>query len=98
MFICEDGILIAETIENAIVKTGGKRIYYDKNAGVATLFTKSGGKDVWVVLNDFLSTIIGKETLDKILPHIAKKTDITKDKPNLEFYKFIRRAEIFGII
>jgi Animal haem peroxidase len=42
----------------------------------------------WVVLHDFLPTIIGKEMLDKILPHISRKTDITKDKPNLEFYKW----------
>lgn len=44
---------IVKNFENAIVKTGGKRIYYSKEAGVATLLTKSGGKDVWVVVNDF---------------------------------------------
>lgn len=44
---------IFKNFENAIAKTGGKRIYYSKEAGVATLFTKSGGKDIWVVLNDF---------------------------------------------
>lgn len=44
---------IVKNFENAILKTGGKRIYYSKEAGVATFFTKSGGKDVWVVLSDF---------------------------------------------
>ncbi|MEO8167580.1 MAG: OmpA family protein [bacterium] len=43
---------IVRNFENAIAKTGGKRIYFSKEAGVATLFTKSGGKDVWVILND----------------------------------------------
>jgi len=34
----------------------------------------------WVVLHDFLPTIIGKETLNSILP--------SPDKPNLQFYTF----------
>ena len=41
----------------------------------------------WVVLNDFLPTIIEKTTLDKVLPHISKGTTILVDKPNLLFYK-----------
>lgn len=44
---------IVKNFENAILKTAGKRIYYSKEAGVATFFTKSAGKDVWVILNDF---------------------------------------------
>ena len=44
---------ILKNYENAIAKSGGKRIYYNKDAGAATLFTRSGGKDVWVVLVDF---------------------------------------------
>jgi hypothetical protein len=41
----------------------------------------------WVVLHDFLPTIIGQETLEKILPHLAKKTTIHDDKPDLRFYR-----------
>lgn len=44
---------IVKNFENAITKTGGKRIYYSKESGVATFLTKFEGKDVWVVLNDF---------------------------------------------
>ncbi|MGB8194029.1 MAG: OmpA family protein [Chitinophagaceae bacterium] len=44
---------IVKNFENAILKTGGKRIYYSKDAGVATFQTRSGNKDVWVILNDF---------------------------------------------
>jgi hypothetical protein len=40
----------------------------------------------WVVLHDFLPTIIGWEMLDSILPHLRKKTSILQDKPNLQFY------------
>jgi OOP family OmpA-OmpF porin len=43
---------IVKNFENALAKSGGKRIYYSKDAGVATLFTKSGGKNIWVVLLD----------------------------------------------
>lgn len=41
----------------------------------------------WVVLHDFLPTIIGNETLYKILPHLRKNTSIHHDKPELHFYK-----------
>jgi OOP family OmpA-OmpF porin len=44
---------IVKNFENAIIKSGGKRIYYSKEAGVATFQTRSGGKEVWVILNDF---------------------------------------------
>jgi OmpA-OmpF porin, OOP family len=44
---------IVKNFENAILKTGGKRIYYNKDAGVATFQTRSENKDVWVILNDF---------------------------------------------
>src|SRR5207302_623067 len=40
----------------------------------------------WIVLNDFLPTIIGTETLFAILPHLAKKTTIYQDPPQLKFY------------
>ncbi len=44
---------IVKNFENAIVKTGGKKVYYNKDEGVATLHTQSAGKDIWVVLTDF---------------------------------------------
>lgn len=42
----------------------------------------------WVVLNDFLPTIIGEKTWKDILPHIGKKTDVQRDPPDLKFYKW----------
>lgn len=44
---------IVKNHETAIAAKGGKRIYYSKEAGVATLFAKSGDKDVWIVLADY---------------------------------------------
>jgi hypothetical protein len=40
----------------------------------------------WVVLNDFLPTIVSERVLRQVLPHRAKGTDLDRDKPNLEFY------------
>src|SRR5215213_4226755 len=37
---------IVKNFENAIAKNGGKRVYYNKDAGVATFKTRSGNKDV----------------------------------------------------
>ncbi len=42
----------------------------------------------WVVINDFLKTIIGENMLFTVLPHLSKKSSILKDKPNLLFYKY----------
>jgi OmpA-OmpF porin, OOP family len=44
---------IVKNHENAIIKSGGKKVYYNKEQGVATFFAKSGGKDIWVLVNDF---------------------------------------------
>ncbi len=44
---------IVKNYENAIAKFGGKRIYFGKEYGVATLFLKNEGKDTWIKLNDY---------------------------------------------
>jgi heme peroxidase len=48
----------------------------------------------WVVLNDFLPTIIGKDTWHAILPHTAKGTTVLEDPPRLKFYKPQKEAFI----
>jgi hypothetical protein len=42
----------------------------------------------YVVLNDYLPRIVGKDLVHAILPHLAKKSSIFDDKPKLRFYKF----------
>jgi hypothetical protein len=42
----------------------------------------------WVVLNDFLPTVIGERTWKSIFPHRAKKTTLEEDPPELEFYNW----------
>ena len=46
----------------------------------------------WVVLNDFLPTIIGQDTWKKVLPHMAKGTNPLLDPPVLKFYKPVKDA------
>ena len=40
----------------------------------------------WVVLNDFLPTIVSNEVLEHVVPHVPKKSNIRLHKPHLEFY------------
>jgi hypothetical protein len=40
----------------------------------------------WVVVNDFLPTLIAAEVLDQVVPHIGKNSNVRLHKPNLEFY------------
>jgi hypothetical protein len=45
----------------------------------------------WLILHDFLPTILGEETLYKVLPHLKNKTSIFVDKPVLDFYQWKTR-------
>jgi hypothetical protein len=40
----------------------------------------------WLVLNDFLPAIVCDGVLDRVVPHVRKKTSIADDRPTLEFY------------
>ena len=40
----------------------------------------------WVVLHDFLPTIVGKKMVEKVLPHLKSGKSIYQDKPDLDFY------------
>ncbi|MFL5351691.1 peroxidase family protein [Archangium sp.] len=48
----------------------------------------------WVILHDFLPTIIGEQMVHSLLPHLAKGTDILADPPHLRFYKPIKEGYI----
>jgi hypothetical protein len=49
----------------------------------------------WVVINDFLPTIIDKSVIESILPHLKKGTTIHKDKPKLSWLKVDDSKEVF---
>jgi hypothetical protein len=42
----------------------------------------------WVVLHDFLTTIVGREMVESILPHLKSGKSIFEDKPKLLFYQW----------
>jgi len=42
----------------------------------------------WVVLYDFLPTIVGQEMLESVLPPLKRGRWIHRDKPDLEFFKW----------
>ena len=66
---------IVRNFENAITKTGGKKIYFNKEVGVATFFAQAAGKDTWVVLNDGAGVKLGNFDLT-ILEIEGMKQDI----------------------
>jgi OOP family OmpA-OmpF porin len=67
---------IVKNFENAIIKNGGKRVYYSKEEGLATFQARSGGKDIWVVLQDGAGAKKGNFELT-ILEMEAMKQDIS---------------------
>jgi hypothetical protein len=42
----------------------------------------------WVVLHDFLPTIVGQEMVHKVLPHLKSGKSIYDDRPQLHFFKW----------
>jgi hypothetical protein len=42
----------------------------------------------WVVLNDFLITICGRDVVHEILPHLGKNQPIWRNEPHFAFYKY----------
>lgn len=69
---------IIKNYENAIAKFGGKKVYYS-GQGNATLFTKSKGKDVWIVLEDFGGVGEGQYAIN-ILEIEGMKQEITANE------------------
>jgi OOP family OmpA-OmpF porin len=67
---------IVKNYENALAKFGGKRIFFGKEQGVATLFVKNDGKDTWISLLDFGGIGAGQFGLI-VLEMEAMKQDIT---------------------
>ena len=41
----------------------------------------------WVIVNDFLPTVISDDVLCEVLPHLARHSNLHQDKPRLEFYQ-----------
>jgi hypothetical protein len=48
----------------------------------------------WMVIHDFLETLIGPAMLQDILPHLAKGTTPRQDPPRFRFYKPAMRGRI----
>jgi hypothetical protein len=42
----------------------------------------------WVVLDDFLPAIVGRDMVHSVLPHLKNKTSIHEDRPNLSFFRW----------
>jgi hypothetical protein len=42
----------------------------------------------WLVLHDFLPTVVAAEVLDEVVPHLKKGTNVRTHPPNLEFFSW----------
>jgi hypothetical protein len=46
----------------------------------------------WVVINDFLPTIINRSTIEKVFPHLANGTSVGHDKPQVTLGRLVGEA------
>ncbi|HEY0782663.1 MAG TPA: heme peroxidase family protein [Thermoanaerobaculia bacterium] len=60
----------------------------DPNVDFATVQRLVRWHYQWVVLHDFLPTIVGQDMVDSILPHLKKGTSIHHDPPQLRFFRW----------
>ncbi|HEX3978718.1 MAG TPA: heme peroxidase family protein [Solirubrobacteraceae bacterium] len=60
-----------------------------KNAGMAFADVQRAVRFhyQWVVLNDFLATVVSAGVLAEVLPHLGNGTNVSVDPPNLEFFQ-----------
>jgi hypothetical protein len=42
----------------------------------------------WTVLHDFLPTIVAREVLNLVVPHVVNGTHVRSDRPHLDFFKW----------
>ena len=57
------------------------------NSGAAYVFVRSGTNwSQWVVLQDFLPTIVSEGVLSQVLPHLSKKSNTRANRPQIEFF------------
>ncbi len=87
-----DENVIVSQLQGMFLRFHNRMVDYHESKGWDTSFAAIQ-KSVqfhyqWVVLHDFLPTIIGEKMLHTIFPHLAKKTNVLIDKPALLFYKW----------
>ena len=87
-----DENVIVSQLQGMFLRFHNRMVNYHKSKGLKTDFD-SVRQAVqfhyqWMVIHDFLPTIVGKNMLHEVCPHVAKKTTILDDEPNLKFYKF----------
>jgi hypothetical protein len=82
-----DENVIVSQLQGLMLRFHNRMADFQPNADFATVQRLVRWHYQWVVLHDFLPTIIGRDTLYSILPSLKKDTSILVDKPDLRFYK-----------
>jgi Animal haem peroxidase len=82
-----DGNVIVSELHATMLRFHNK--IADENAGLSFVEVQQLVRFhyQWVVLHDFLVTIVGADTVESILPHLKSGKSILVDPPRLRFYK-----------
>ncbi len=87
-----DENVIVSQLQGIFLRFHNRLVNYHKAKGLRTDFSAIRQAVQfhyqWVVLNDFLKTIIGEEMLFTICPHLANKTTVLDDEPVFKFYNY----------
>ena len=87
-----DENVIVSQLQGMFLRFHNRMVNYHRSKGMKTDFDTIRQAVQfhyqWVVINDFLKTIIGKDMLFEICPHLEKNTDVIKDEPKLLFYSY----------
>jgi hypothetical protein len=89
-----DENVIVSQLQATMIRFHNKMVDLHPGASLAKIQQHVRWHYQWVVLHDFLPTIVGQDMVDSILPHLKSGKSIHVDTPKLRFYKFQKKPFI----
>jgi hypothetical protein len=83
-----DENVIVSQLHAAMLQFHNKLVDADATASFADVQKRVRWHYQWIVVNDFLVRICGKDVVRDILPHLGKTEPIWKNRPSFAFYKY----------
>jgi hypothetical protein len=87
----DENVIVAQ-LHSAMLQFHNKLVDRDASASFSDIQQQVRWHYQWIVVNDFLIKICGKDVVHDILPHLGKNQPIWKNLPRFAFYKFRHEA------
>jgi len=82
-----DENVIVSQLHSAFLQFHNKLVDQDPSADFAQIQRRVRWHYQWIVINEFLVKLCGRQTVHDILPHLGRNEPIWKNEPRLAFYR-----------